>query len=421
MMRSSLPISLGFAASPLLAAVDAVFLGQMGVDALAIGGYCTSVLFFMGAIGRHSTSSLAPLIAASLNHPLDQSRWIASGLGVSIILGVIFLAFMQLFALPLVALGLEARLQPAGLEFFRISTFSIIPTLIFYLLRHGLEARGRGKETMLLGFALVAIRAVANTAALSLGQGASAIAWGMVISEILGAFGAWWLARGAFETKLGQLSRLFSVHSAQEIWRIGFPTGLLAAAEYGAFLLVGVICAQTGALGMAAHSIALNLTALSFVFPMGIGQAAAIGIARCQNNTSRLNVIKSSSWLAFALSLILGIIIFLGRHRIPQLYTSDSQVIALGSQLLVMVSLFQVADCMQTTVVGSLRGLFDTKIPALIHMVAWWVVCAPLAWGLGLAAGMGVTGAWLGLAAGMAFAALAQGLRLAHVIRRRGI
>ena len=54
---------------------------------------------------------------------------------------------------------------------------------------------------------------------------------------------------------------------------------------------------------------------------------------------------------------------------------------------------------------GLLRGVQDTKWPMIYAAVSYWAVAAPVAYLLGLKAGWGGVGIWVGLALGLFLAA----------------
>jgi len=49
------------------------------------------------------------------------------------------------------------------------------------------------------------------------------------------------------------------------------------------------------------------------------------------------------------------------RNQLPELYSQDTQVIYLASNLLIMAAIFQLFDGTQVVVLGALRGLADVK------------------------------------------------------------
>ena len=114
--------------------------------------------------------------------------------------------------------------------------------------------------------------------------------------------------------------------------------------------------------------------------------------------------------------------IFWGRSALAGLYTNEPEVLALASQLLVFVAVFQLFDDTQGTAIGALRGFKDTRTPAATALVAYWLIGFPVGvtlgfGGFGLPA-LGVQGFWIGLTLGLAVAAVTLLSRFQWLSRR---
>ena len=83
-----------------------------------------------------------------------------------------------------------------------------------------------------------------------------------------------------------------------------------------------------------------------------------------------------------------------------------------------IVGIFQVFDGVQVTSAAMLRGLHDTRMPAVMGFIAYWIVGLPVAAFLAMHRGMGATGIWWGLAVGLAGACVALAPRLWRRIGR---
>jgi MATE family multidrug resistance protein len=59
-----------------------------------------------------------------------------------------------------------------------------------------------------------------------------------------------------------------------------------------------------------------------------------------------------------------------------------------------------------------LRGLHDTRVPALMGFLAYWAVGLPVAWWLSEILDWEARGVWWGLAAGLFVACVTLGTRL---------
>ena len=86
------------------------------------------------------------------------------------------------------------------------------------------------------------------------------------------------------------------------------------------------------------------------------------------------------------------------------LFTTDGDVIALGSSLLFVAAVFQLFDGVQGVTTGVLRGLGDTRTPMITNLAAHWLFGLPVGYSLCFAFGYGVIGLWIGLSTGLIIA-----------------
>ena len=96
----------------------------------------------------------------------------------------------------------------------------------------------------------------------------------------------------------------------------------------------------------------------------------------------------------------------------------NSEVAALAVTFLYVVAIFQLFDALQVTAQMSLRGLKDARIPMWIAALSYWLVGFLSAWGLAFWADLNGLGVWIGLAAGLAAAALGMVWRFELLSRR---
>ena len=112
-----------------------------------------------------------------------------------------------------------------------------------------------------------------------------------------------------------------------------------------------------------------------------------------------------------------GVMFWLGGGVIASWFVKDAAVIALAAQLLLVGALFQGVDGVQVIGAACLRGIADLKVPAMLTFAAYWVVALPLGYGLGIRGGMGAVGVWMGIASGLALAAVLLPWRFARLTR----
>ena len=105
-------------------------------------------------------------------------------------------------------------------------------------------------------------------------------------------------------------------------------------------------------------------------------------------------------------------------ERFVRPFATDPTVIAIVMTLLPVAAVFQVADGVQAVAFGVLRGVGDTRIPALMNIVAYWVVGLPIGWWVGLQVTGSPSGVWTGLVVGLVVVAALMLARMGWVSRR---
>ena len=69
-----------------------------------------------------------------------------------------------------------------------------------------------------------------------------------------------------------------------------------------------------------------------------------------------------------------GLALAFAPRWIARLYTPEAAVIAASATLLRIAALFEIFDGLQVVATGALRGLGDTRTPALAHLAGYWIV-----------------------------------------------
>jgi MATE family multidrug resistance protein len=193
------------------------------------------------------------------------------------------------------------------------------------------------------------------------------------------------------------------------ILRYGGPVAGQLFAEVSIFGVATVTAAHMGTLPAAAHTIALNLSSITFSVTVGIGSAASVRVGKAigAGDTAlarRRGVMALLVGLAVMAGFALVFVVIPG--PLAQIYTSDTAVISASIPLLMIAALFQLSDGTQAIGAGALRGLGDTRATLVGNLIGHYVVGFPISLSLGFAAAMGAPGLWLGLSAGLTITAL---------------
>lgn len=204
-----------------------------------------------------------------------------------------------------------------------------------------------------------------------------------------------------------------------DLLKLGVPIGVTIFVEVSMFSVIALFLASLGSQVVAAHQIVLNVTSLFFMLPLSLGMALTLRVSFLVGagsaDAARL-VALSTLLLGLAIAATYAPVIFWGRGLITSLYTNDPGVQAIATHLLIFAAIFQLADVLQVTAIGALRGYRDTRIPLGIMLVAFWGLCLPLGYVLTftdwLVPALGASGFWLALIVGLTCACIPLTLRL---------
>jgi MATE family multidrug resistance protein len=216
------------------------------------------------------------------------------------------------------------------------------------------------------------------------------------------------------------VSRMPQMRMLARIFALGLPIGAHMLAEIGIFALAGLMTGRMGAVSMAAHQVALQLAALSFMVPMGVAAATSVRVGRAIGAGDDANVRHAGFAgisIGAAFMSLSAISMWAFSSAYARLMSSDPAVIPLASQLIVIAGAFQLFDGIQVVSAGALRGAGFTRWTMGANLLAYWIIAFPLLITLGLGMKLGTHGIWWGLTIGLAVAAALLSTKFAAVSR----
>lgn len=429
------PLILTNVAQNALMMTDVILMGRLGSEALAAGALGTNLYFAFLIFGIGLMSATSPLIAEELGrrrHSVREvRRTVRQGFWAAITVAVpIWLVSWNGEAL-LLAMGQEPALAHSAGEYIRALQWSLLPFLLYLVLRSFLASLERPGWPLVIGVLAVPVNLVAAYCLMfgELGMpkmGLIGAGLGTVISSTF-MFVSLALVIG-FDRKLKRY-HIFGRFWRSDwpryrtLWRIGVPIGLTLAFEVTIFNAAALLMGRIGANELAAHAIALQIASFCFMVPFGLGQAVTVRVGRAYGAEDAEGVARAG-WTAFALAM--GFMVFTASLMLvaPHLLLSafldlgdpkNAPVIGFAVSFLVMAAIFQLADGAQAIGSGMLRGLQDTRVPMIYAGLGYWGVGLPLGAMLAFGTSLRGIGIWIGLATGLAVVAL---LMLWRWIRR---
>ncbi|PIB34773.1 MATE family efflux transporter [Reichenbachiella sp. 5M10] len=410
----------------MVSVADSVMVGQLGAVPLASVSLAVSVFTMFMLFGIGVSFGMTPLIAAAdgANDKYLVSRYFKNGLVLNTVLGVLLsgLALASVFVFD--HLGQEESVLVGAIPFFQIMAVSLLPLMVFQAFRQFAEGLSMTRQAMV-------VSVVSNLVNIGLNYVLIFGHFGIEPMGVIGAGVATLLSRvmmvfamGGFVLWYGRLARYRSIwariglkwHTVGQILRIGVPTGLQFVFEIGAFSASAIMIGWLGAIPLAAHQIALNLSAATYMTATGISAAASIRVGNQLGRKDYVNLRTAGMtcfYMAASLMACFSVLFVATRTLLPSLYVDDAEVIQLASGLLIIAAFYQISDGIQTVGLGVLRGLGEVKVPTIVTLIAYWGVAIPMGYVLGFVMGWGSSGVWVGLLTGLTLAAVA------HVYRFR--
>jgi MATE family multidrug resistance protein len=361
-------------------------------------------------------------------------RLVRAGLWVSVVLGLP-LSIAQLWGSELLrVLGQSPESATLAHEYLAGIAWCVVPGWIFITLRNFMGAVNRPEPGLWITLAAIPANAVLAYALIYGAPGIPALGLlgagtATTIVNIGMCAAAVWVchARRPF-LKYRVFGNLWRIdwRLTQQIFAVGLPISGASMLEYGVFAAAAQLMGWIGTTALAAHQIALQIAAILFMAPFGIGMAATVRVGHAVGRGDSIATRRagfSAMVLGVAFMAVMTILVIATRNTLPLLFlgfeSPDMQTAALASSLMLVGATFFIADGIQTVAFGALRGLNDTRVPLVFAVVSFWLIGFTGSWLLGFTFGLGAYGIWIALSAGIALFAVLLVWRF-HLLTARG-
>ncbi|MFL6753401.1 MAG: MATE family efflux transporter [Sphingomicrobium sp.] len=415
------PLMLANLTQQAIQATDVLLMGRLGSTQLAAATLALNMTFTFNLLMLGLVIASSPMMASALgqrfNAVRDVRRTFRAGLWlIAAMLPPYWLVLwhvgdlMRLF-------GQSGELARQGQTFLRAYMWCTAPWLLFQLLRNFISALERPRAVLWLSLAGIGLNALLSWSLIfgRLGMPALGLAGGGLGSTL-----TWMIMCGALVAVI-MLDRKFRrFHLFGNWWRfdaqrtlamvrLGWPIGVTMALEMGVFALAAYFMGWIGAPAVAAHAVALQLAALTFMVPLGLGQATTVRVGLALGRNDEAGIARAG-WTAWVMGVVFMGAMALVMWSIPrQLITlflddvpANAVVIALAVSFLRVAAAFQLVDGAQVLGAGMLRGLHDTRWPLMFALVGYWVVGLGIGSWLAFGRDWKGVGIWIGLASGLA-------------------
>ena len=428
-LKLAVPIALTQLGQIAMMTTDLALIGRLGDEAVAAAALAHTVFFISFTFGMGLVSAVAPLAAQAFGarRPRLVRRSLRVGLWAALLISLPMMLVPLYGEQILVMLGQAPATARLAQRYLLGLAWGITPALWFLAIRGFMGAVNRPQPGLWITLAAIPANAVLvyllihgelglpRLELFGAGLATTIINFGMFLAGLWFAYG-----RKPFR----------KFHVLGHIWRvdwtlmrrlivIGAPISIAFLLEYGLFAAAAILMGLISTTALAAHQIALQVTAILFMGPFGIGMAATVRVGHAAGRHDAAAAKRAgfvATLLGIALVSILTLAVILGRFAIARSFfgetaASSGAAVELTVTLLMVGATFFVADGIQTVAAGALRGMNDTRVPLLFAAISYWLIGFTTAYGLAFWAGFGAVGVWIGLSCGTAVYAMLLVLR----------
>jgi len=425
------PLVVAQLAQNALFTTDVIMMGWLGPEFLAGGTLATAFFSPFLLLGGGIVGAVAPLAAQALGGKKIKNvrRVIRQGFWACLIVSALLIPLIWQIGPIYRMLGQDPVLISHAETYMHIAVFVLLPGLGLFAIRAFLSALGSTQVILYVTLGGVVINALFNYALMFGNFGFPRLELrGAAITTVIANI-AMFLALMIFTLRHRRYKRFHILlrfwkpdwQRLRDIFRIGTPIGLTIMAEVGLFSVATVFIGWLGTDAVAAHAVALQCASLAFMVPLGIGMASTVRVGLAFGSGDNDGVTKAG-WMSIYVGTGFMAITALAFITMPGIFVrlfldptdpANAAALALAAVYLGMAGLFQLVDGAQVVAASALRGLSDTKIPMFVAIFSYWVIGMPVAYIAGFVFDLEGIGVWLGLAAGLAVAAVVLTARFA--------
>lgn len=425
------PLILAQIAGILLFTTDVVMMGWLGPAYLAAGSLSTSLMHPISLGGMGVIMATSPLIAQAIGARRfrDVRRVARQGLWVSVVLSVLTIPII-LSAKPIfLALGQIPSVVDDAQTYLNIAAFALPPSYGIIVYRSVLQAHGKTGVLLAIAVMGVLLNALINYCLMFGNFGFPRLELaGAAISTVFVNFVM--LATGLFVVSVHPATRRYHVlvrilkpdwPRFAQIWRLGVPIGLSMLSEVGLFGVAVIMMGWISTEAVAAHAVALQVAAISFMVPLGLSMGATVRVG-LHFGAGSAEGVRRAGWSAMGLTALFMALTCTAYLTMPQVFVhlfldpnvpGNAETIRLATSYLLVAGMFQIFDGGQVASTAALRGLSDTHVPMIVALVGYWVFGLAVAYGMAFVWGLAGVGIWAGLATGLGFVAVVLTARFA--------
>lgn len=404
LFKGSVPVILAYTLQNSLQTISVVIVGRASPEDLATAAFsymfamCTGWLIALGGSTALDTLASSSFTGSANKHDLGillQRAFIVLGL-FYIPVCVLWLCSEPLFR----ALGQNPQLSKDSARFLTC----LIPGGLGYIYFEAMKKYLQAQEIMRPGTYVLLITSPISAALNYLF--CYVAGWGLLGAPFATGI-AYWLSFFL----LVLYSRFVAGHECWGGWtkqcvqnmgtfaRLAILGVVHVGTEWWAFEVVAIVAGQLGTIPLAAQSVIMTADQVMNTIPFGVGVAASARVGNllgARNAKGAARAANTAAWFSMFLGVVVLAVLMGTRQHFAKIFNDDPRVVKLTAEVLPYVALFQIADGLNGSCGGSLRGMGRQHIGAAVNLICYYCGALPLGIYLAKGAGWGLTGLWVG-------------------------
>lgn len=373
-LKTSLPAVIDLSASTFMWTFEAILIGRIGAAQFAGHGMAVQIIIVV------LTLLLTFIVGSSIiiNRYIGANdRWEANHiLSQALILGILMacgIAVLWYFGadiiFKLIREGDEAR--QAGITYLRtVAVFS--PLVLTNFVALGIvRGAGETRAAMTINLSVVALNLVLAPVLIFGLLGfprleVKGAALAMCMSQSVGFFATLYLLR----SRKAQLFLSFrelttpNFKTFQRLFKAGIPTTVEQLVWAVGQLVVSGYAAVLGITVLAAHQVFLRIQSILSMFYLGFSIGAMTLVGKNLGADDRQGAFRTAftaNRVVFVFAFAVFLIMVLFAKPLIGIFTEETEVLELGSKVLIIFALVQIPKALDGVLIGNLRGVGDLK------------------------------------------------------------
>ena len=437
LLHLAIPLTFVQVAEGMVNVVDTLMMGQLGTVALAGGGLGAVIFWTVLALFSGLLEMTGALAAEAYGAGRDVRVGVitSQALLLCLVVSIPTMAVCWHLAPGLLALGQDPQIVAATMAYLQAILWGLPAALGLFVFKEITTALMQPRLLTMLMVGSIPLNIFFNDALMygrwGLPQlGLAGIGWSSVLI-FWGMFGAISLRlRWRSDLQRWGLFRFIGrvyLPVLRQILHLGWPLCVDYGTEFGALTVAALMMGWWGADWLAAHRIVMTTTEVLLMFSWGLSYATAMCTAH-QIGADRPDTAQRLMVMSLLLNgVVVGVLavpLWLLPATITGFYVDvhlaeNQAIVQIATALFKIGVVFQIFQGFRLISLGTLQGLHDTHLLAIVDFGAHWAIGIGGGYLLGQVWSWQGLGLWWGLALGQLVAALLLGYRVHVLLHRR--